>query len=709
MNIRQNNNLLNIFLSAFFLVLLNLIISHNYSLAQQNPPFPVQADINSNKTITLEINAELPKELETNIKSAIKDIYGEKHSEEIFNNVLNIINDTKEQRSLKLLQEDLNRPSDWYKDEIIYMFYAKDFGVNNDETPNTFKNLIGMLDYLHDLGVTTIYILPFMDSPMGDAGFDIRDPKKVQSSLGGTEEFDKFILEARKRGFKIKSDLIINHFSDQHKWFQDILKGDIEKLNYFIYLDHLPKYKKYRDLQKGYVVDYKEDDGKISSRRLIFSDISDNHYRKVNVNGKDYYFYHTFYPFQLDINWRNPKVLYEVLDIISYWANLGIDIFRVDAVPYFVKKEGTTAENLPETHAVVRLLSSFLQAISPKSVLLAEACQWPSDIVPYYGRENLLPPKDLLLYMGKEYKIKLNTSKEITRTDEVQAGYHFPIMPAIWSSMLTENNQHFWKAIDNTPKIPESTTWAVFLRVHDELTLEMIDPQTRKIIYDKIIPYGQEFRKGLGVSGRMANFLNKNPDRITLAFSILLSLPGIPIIYYGDEIGALNNFEYAKKAAAEREMIQKQLDKNIKVLSFYDSRDINRGPIKKSTFYEALNNTDNYKSQIYYAVKNMINLRKENSALRRGSFKKVPANKNNILAYLRENKDQKILVIHNLSAKQSSAILYLDNKLLKELQSNNSNPKDLITGKQMKLISTDKDLKITLKPYQKIWLVLYHF
>ena len=696
----RNNNFLKRFLTGLLATTLLMSNLSSMTLAQMQPP-----GLETNENITIEISSKIPKTLEDNIKSSIIKIYGEDQADEIYQHVLSIINGAKDRRAIKLHQEDLNRPSDWYKDEIIYMFYANHYGTQDKETPNTFEGLIEMLDYLETLGITTIYVLPFMDSPMGDAGFDVRDPKNVRNDLGGMEEFSKFVYEARKRGFKVKADLILNHFSDQHKWFQQALNGDLEKLDYFVYMDHPPKYKKYKDEQKGVVIDYYEDDGQVSSRRLIFPDISESHYRKVKIGDKDYYIYHTFYPFQPDINWKNPKVLYEVLDIITYWSNLGIDIFRVDAIPYFIKEKGTNAENLPETHEVVKLLSSFLQAIAPRSIMLAEACQWPSDILPYFGQESLLPPKDILLYFGKEYKIKLNTNKEIIRTDQVQVGYHFPIMPAIWASLITGDNSHFAKAIKVTPNVPDSTTWALFLRVHDELTLEMVDLETRKLIYDSIIDKGQEFRKGLGVSGRMANFLDKDPQKVGLAFSILLSLPGMPIIYYGDEIGALNNFEYAKKSAKEREEVQRAADKDIEVISFYDSRDINRGPITKEEFYEAIKSNDKFKTEIFQTVKTMIKARKDNFALRRGNFKILTPDKSNVLAYLRESEKQNILIINNLANNKTVVELDLPEKVINNLKNNNS-ATDLLSQNTIKYNIKGNILKVSLKPYEKLWLDL---
>lgn len=641
------------------------------------------------KTATAaQVKFVIPEQLQKDIKTSIINVYGKEQSDQIYNNVLGIIEKAKATRSPELKAQDISRSSDWYKNDIVYMFYADQFGVKDKTNPNTFKNLIGMLDYLKDLGVTTIYILPYLDSPMGDAGFDVRNPKDVRKDLGGMKEFDQFLAEAKKRGLKIKSDLILNHFSDQHEWFQAALKGDKEKMNYFIYTDHPLKYKKYRDKQKGIVVDYLEDNGKVSSRRLMFPDICENNYRKVNIQGKDYYFYHTFYPFQLDINWENPKVLYEILNIISFWSNKGIDIFRVDAIPYFIKEKGTDAENLPKTHEIVKLLSSFIQAVGPRSVMQAEACQWPKDILPYFG---------------EEHKINVSPDKQITRTNQVQIAYNFPLMPAMWASLITKNNNHFWNAYNNTPKIPSSSTWAMFLRVHDELTLEMVDINTRKLVYNKLVNKGAEFRKGLGVSGRMADFLDNDPKKIGLAFSILLSQPGLPIIYYGDEIGANNNWDYAKTSAKLREEVQRAKDKDIDVISFFDSRDINRGPVLKSDYYNVAKNTKNPKHKIYKTVKTMIKARKENVALTNGDFIKVNAIQPNVLSYLRNAKSEKVLVVNNLSGKTQKITLTLPESTAKDLK-NKKSMVDVLTNKKPRALLKGNTLKIKVQPYQAMWL-----
>lgn len=637
----------------------------------------------------------VPQKLELSMKDSIAHVYGKNQVDVIYPQIEKIIKRAKYQRNKDLYEDDTKRSSDWYKEEVIYMFYPDQFGVDESGKPSTFKTLIGMLDYLKDLGVTTIYVLPFSDSPMNDSGFDVRDPKNVRADLGGLAEFEEFMCAARQKGFKVKADLILNHFSDQHEWFQQALNGDIDKLHYFIVREDMPEFRQYKDDKLGYMVEYKEKDGTVTKRRLIFPEITDNNYRKVTIKGKDYYVYHTFYPFQLDVNWENPQVLYYMLDAVAFWANMGIDIFRMDAIPYLSKQEGTSAENLPKTHYVIQLISAFLQTVAPRSIIQAEACQQPKKILPYFGTERKV-----------EHKIKDNL-KEITRTDEVQICYHFPYMPAIWASLVTADNSYFWKAYKNTPKIPDSAAWAIFLRVHDELTLEMVNEKTRELLFDGLSPKGAAFRKGYGVSGRLASFLDSNPERIGMAFSILLSLPGVPIIYYGDEIGMTNNFANAKESAKKREAKQKSDKKanqnKTKMLSYFDSRDINRGPIKQKVLYDAIKNTDSYNHKVYTRVQKLIKIRKQYPVMTRGTFTEIKTETPNVFAYVREFDNDRIVVINNLSEDKTKAtIIFTDDDFGKK--SKDIFFKDLLTDKMVRARVQNKKLTVRLKPYDSIWL-----
>lgn len=663
------------------------------SIYAQDVSQAIDETIQSN---TIEDKIISPK-IEKELKLSISKVYGEDKTDEIYNRIVEIAKQAKEKRPEVLKQDDLNRASDWYKDEVIYMFYVDQFGTVTPERTNQFKDTIKMLPYLKDLGVTTLYMLPFADSPMEDAGFDVKNPQNVRQDLGGKTQFEEFIKEAKAQGFNIKADLVLNHFSDQHEWFKQAMNGDVSKLDYFVTREDLPEYTKYVDSKLGTVVEYKEPNGQISKRRLIFPENTENHYRKVTINGKDYYIYHTFYPFQLDINWKNPEVLYYNLGTLNYWANLGVDIFRLDAIPYLSKDSGTNAENQPATHEIIKILSLYLQAVAPRTVLQAEACQLPKDVIPYFGTEK----KSEVIVDGK--------TRDFKRTDEVQIAYNFPYMPALWASFITEDSNYFKEAVKQTPSIPDTASWATFLRVHDELTLEMVTPEMRQLIYNALEPKGAPFRKGFGVAGRMANFLDEDHDHIEMAFSVLLSMPGIPIIYYGDEIGAKNNFENAKKSADLRK--KKQAKSKIKLLSFFDSRDINRGLLTQQAFYDAKNSTKTYSGKIYHKVQKMIALRKSTPALSRGDLTILKTNYPHVFAYIRSYKGEKYLIVNNLSDKRLTAEVDLPaNMLIKAIKNNEHSVylTNILTDEQYKLKPSIKDKKtrLLMYPYAEVWLKL---
>ena len=664
------------------LILLTLSLFFSYSaLAEEVKP---------NKEVQPIETSQTSDKIKKEIKDAIVTIYGKEQSEDIYANVLFHAYKAIGERPKALLDQDYERKSDWYKDEIIYMFYVDQFGVVSDKENNTFKDTALMLDYLKDLGVTTLYMLPFADSPMKDAGFDVKDPRNIRRDLGGMSEFKGFVKEAKARGFKIKSDLVLNHFSDTHEWFKKLSEGDESYLDYFVYREEMPEYKRYQDEKLGTVVEYKEKDGTISKRRIIFPENTETNYREITVNGKKYYLYHTFYPFQLDINWQNPKVLYYVLDVISYWANLGVDIFRMDAIPYLSKDIGTNAENQPKTHAIVTLLSNYIQLTAPSSVIQVEACQ---------------PPKDILHYFGKEREVSVQIEEDVKplkRTSEAQIAYHFPYMPAIWASLVTQDKKYFIDAYKNTPAIPKTAAWGIFLRVHDELTLEMVSPEVREIVFDSLVSKGASFRKGFGVAGRLANFLDKDPDRIEEAFSILLSLPGIPIIYYGDEVGAANNFEHAKKSALLRAK-----DK-LNLLSVFDSRDINRGNVPQKLFYGSTKGYYEFNSKVYEKVQNLIALRKKLPVMVNGDFEILKTKDKSNFSYIRKNKEKQILVIHNLSNKRLITEITLPADIVLKNSGKISSLKNLINDDNIKVnISLqNRTMHLRLSPYQTVWLEL---
>lgn len=664
--------------------IISCLILSPISAAESIPEVEITKDQNTAEQI--DVSNKLKKEM----KEAINLIYGKQNADEIYNNVLIHANNAINARSNDLKLQDKTRKPDWYKDEIIYMFYVDQFGVVKQNSSNTFKDTGTMFNYLQNLGVTTLYMLPFADSPMKDAGFDVKNPRKVRNELGGMAEFKNFVTDAKKRGFKIKADLVLNHLSDEHEWFKKLEAGDLTYLDYFIYKEQMPEYTKYVDEKLGTVIEYQEDDGKISKRRLIFPENTENNYRKITINGKDYFLYHTFYPFQLDINWENPEVLYYMLDTISNWANLGIDIFRMDAIPYLSKEAGTNAENQPKTHAIINLLSDYIQLTAPSSVIQVEACQTPKDILPYFGKD-------------REVETKIdNENIKIKRTSEAQIAYHFPYMNALWASMVTGDKKYFIEAYKKTPSIPKSAVWGNFLRVHDELTLEMVSPEVRNIIFQDLVTKGANFRNGFGVSGRLANFLDKNPNRIEQAFAMLFSVPGIPIIYYGDEVGVANNFENAKKQQYHR------LKKSKNLSSGFDSRDINRGEVPQKLFYGSTKGYYEFNSKVYKKIKNLIAIRKTLPVMVNGDFEILKTKSENNFCYIRKNKEQQILVINNLSKDKLIAEITLPPNIILKNNGRITSLKNLINGDDVKVnISLqNRTMHLRIAPYQVLWLKL---
>ncbi len=640
--------------------------------------------------------------IQRELKASIQNVYGNENVEEVYNNLIKHAKTAIKNRPQKLKRQDVERTSDWFKDEIIYMFYVDQFGVIQKDKNNTFEDTALMLDYLQELGVTTLYLLPFVDSPMEDSGFDVKNPQDVRRELGGMAQFENFIKSAKEKGFKIKSDLVLNHLSDKHEWFKNLQRGDLEYLDYFIWTDKKPVYKKYVDEKLGTVVEYQEDNGTISKRRLIFPENTEDNWREVGVNitneegkieTKTYYLYHTFYPFQLDINWEKPEVLYYMLDTISTWANLGVDIFRMDAIPYLSKEKGTNAENQPKTHNIVNILSDYIQITAPSSVIQVEACQEPKDIAPYFGKNHTV-------------NIKIdNNEKELHRTSEAQIAYNFPYMNAIWATLVSEDKKYFTDVYKQMPSVPKNTMWGVFLRVHDELTLEMVSPEVRELIFQDLEHKGAEFRKGFGVSGRLANFLDKNPNRIEMAFSILFSIPGIPIIYYGDEIGIENDYQNAEKQAKIR---AKNKSAFSKLLSVFDSRDINRGSVPRKLFYGSQYGWYAFNSKVYNKVKHLISLRKSLPVMSDGSFEILKTTSKENFSYIRKNKGQEILVINNLSKEKIVAEVTLPATTILKNKRKITKLKNLINGDNIRVnISLQNNtMHLRVAPYQVLWLDL---
>ena len=378
----------------------------------------------------------------------------------------------------------------WYKDAIIYQLHVKAFFDADNDGVGDFEGLRHKLDYLQDLGVTALWLLPFYPSPLRDDGYDISDYKNINPSYGKMADFRAFIREAHRRNMRVITELVINHTSDQHPWFQRARRA-----------------KPASNLRDFYV--WSETDQKFPETRIIFVDTEKSNWAWDPV--AQAYYWHRFYSHQPDLNFDNPRVFRSVVEVMRFWLDLGVDGMRLDAVPYLIEREGTTNENLPETHEVLRRLRAELDKRYGDRMLLAEANQWPEDVLQYFGAG-----------------------------DECHMAFHFPLMPRIYMAVATEDRHPIADIMRQTPDIPETCQWAVFLRNHDELTLEMVTDRERDYLWNYYAA-DRRARLNLGIRRRLAPLMENDRRKIELLNALLISMPGTPVFYYGDEIGMGDN------------------------------------------------------------------------------------------------------------------------------------------------------------------------
>src|SRR6476660_7160210 len=495
----------------------------------------------------------------------------------------------------------------WYKDAVIYELHIKAFYDSNDDGIGDFNGLMEKLDYLEDLGVTTIWLLPFYPSPLKDDGYDIADYYSINSAYGNITEFQKLLEEAHRRNLKVITELVVNHTSDQHQWFQRARtspKGSDER-NYYVWSDDPSKYK---------------------DVRIIFQDFESSNWTWDEVAQQ--YYWHRFFHHQPDLNYDNPKVQDEVFKIIDFWCNMGVDGFRLDAIPYLFEREGTNGENLPETHIFLKKLRKHIDEKYPGVAFLAEANMWPEDSASYFGNG-----------------------------DECHMNYHFPVMPRMFMALQQEDRYPITDIFDQTPAIPETCQWAIFLRNHDELTLEMVTDEERDFMY-KVYAKDPKAKINLGIRHRLAPLMENNRNKIELMNSLLLSLPGTPVIYYGDEIGMGDNF-YLGDRDGVRTPMQWSPDRNAGFSAANPHSLYLPVIIDPEYNYEAVNvelqrrNT----SSLFWYMKRIITLRKNYKAFGRGDMKFLHVDNPKILAFTRTYQNETLLVVVNLSKySQSSEI-----------------------------------------------------
>ena len=497
------------------------------------------------------------------------------------------------------------RPRDplWYKDAIIYEIHVRAFFDSDGDGRGEFQGLTAKLDYLRDLGVTAIWILPFYPSPWRDDGYDISDYTTVHPAYGTLEDFKTFLDEAHKRGLKVITELVINHTSDQHPWFQRARLA--------------PPGSPERDF---YV--WSDTDQKYAGTRIIFTDTETSNWTKDPVANA--YYWHRFFSHQPDLNFDNPLVQEEVFKALDFWMEMGVDGLRLDAIPYLFEREGTNNENLPETHEFLQKLRAHTDAKFQGRMLLAEANQWPEDSIAYFGD----PDAD---------------------RGECHMAFHFPVMPRLYMALRMEDRFPIVDILQQTPPIPESAQWAIFLRNHDELTLEMVTDEDRDYMY-RVYAADKDQRINVGIRRRLAPLLGNDRRRIELMNALLFSLPGTPVLYYGDEIGMGDNF-YLGDRNGVRTPMQWSPDRNAGFSRANPQRLFLPVIVDPEYHYEAINveaQQGNPHSLLWW-MRRVISLRKRHPAFSRGTIEFLAPENHRVLAFLRRFDGETILVVANLS------------------------------------------------------------
>jgi len=497
----------------------------------------------------------------------------------------------------------------WYKDAIIYQLHVKAFCDSTGDGIGDFAGLSEKLDYLVDLGVTAVWVLPFYPSPLRDDGYDIADYKNVHDSYGTMRDFRAFVRMAHKRGLKVITELVINHTSDQHEWFQRARSAKPSS--------------KWRD----YYV-WSDTDKKYEGTRIIFCDTEVSNWSWDPV--AQAYYWHRFFSHQPDLNFDNPRVFDEVVPVMKFWLDCGVDGLRLDTVPYLCEREGTTSENLPETHDVIRRMRAWLDSHYGDRMFLGEANQWPEDVRPYFGDG-----------------------------DECHIAFHFPLMPRMYMALAQEGRHPITDIMRQTPDIPETCQWAVFLRNHDELTLEMVTDRERDYLW-QFYAAGPRARINMGIRRRLVPLLERDTGKINLLNGLLMSMPGTPIIYYGDEIRMGDNIFLGDRNGVRTPM-QWSPDRNAG-FSRADPERLYLPPIMDSIYgYEAVNVESQLRrsTSLLNWMKRLIAVRKGHVSFGRGSLTFLYPGNRKVLAYLRSYEDETVLCVANLSRAAQAAELDL--------------------------------------------------
>lgn len=535
----------------------------------------------------------------------------------------------------------------WYKNAVFYEIYVRAFYDSNGDGRGDLPGLTARLDYLQELGVDCLWLLPIYPSPLRDGGYDIADFCGVHPDYGSVEDFRAFLKEAHARGLRVILDLVLNHTSDQHAWFQAARR------------DRNSPYRRYyvwSDTDRGYPL-----------ARVIFLDFERSNWAWDSLAGQ--YYWHRFFSFQPDLNYENPAVRAEILKVAQFWLDLGVDGFRADAVPYLFEREGTNCENLPETHAFLKELRRFVESRYPDRILLCEANQWPQDVRPYFGDG-----------------------------DECHMGFHFPLMPRLFVALKKEDVAPLVWILEQTPPIPENCQWCTFLRNHDELTLEMVTEEERQWLWREYAPLPR-MRLNLGIRRRLAPLLENDRRKIELAHSLLFTLAGSPILYYGDEIGMGDDIWLPDREGVRTPM---QWGSGANAGFSRAPAEALYAPLVSEPAYvpQRVNVASQRKDpgSLLNAIRRMIAVRKSHPALGWGEFSWVRCDSAAVAAYLRRHGADSLLVVNNLSSSPRSVILSLE-------AYEGASPRDLFEDRPLPAVRAGK-LALDLQPCQYLWLRL---
>ncbi len=538
----------------------------------------------------------------------------------------------------------INRDALWYKDAVIYQVHVRTFCDSNGDGIGDFQGLEQKLDYVLELGANAIWLMPFFPSPLRDDGYDIADYHSVHPSYGTLDDFRKLLASAHDRGIRIIIELVSNHTSDQHPWFQESRSSrDNPRRDWYVWSDTDVPYK---------------------GARIIFLDTEKSNWAWDPISKA--FYWHRFFSHQPDLNYDNPAVREQMWEVMKFWLEMGVDAFRLDAVPYLVEREGTNCENLPETHAVLKELRRKMDESFPGRMLLAEANQWPADLRPYFGD-----------------------------SDEFHMAFHFPLMPRMFMGVKLEDRKPITEILQQTPQIPPTCQWSLFLRNHDELTLEMVTDLERDYMYDTYAE-SKMMRLNLGIRRRLAPLLSNDRRRIELMNGMLMSLPGTPIIYYGDEIGMGDNINLG-----DRNGVRTPMQWNGGVNAGFSAAPQERlyAPLIQDPVYgyPAVNVLSQEASEhsLLNWMKSIIRVRASSAVFGRGAIEFLyPAN-HRILAYVRRYEKEAVLVVNNLSS--SAQAVELDLRAYK-----GSIPIEMFGGNMFPRVG-ELPYLLTLGAYQFYW------